>query len=118
MEKWLEQWKEGSRYQEIWIEGDGDEQALMALINGDRGWLMYLREEGDAGFSSRNPDDQGTEGQLEFLLDNGQMDDYPVAWTLPLEQVKQALDYFEHYRKPPAFITWHNDGDDGVSLNE
>ena len=29
--------------------------ALCALLNKDRGWLMYLREAGDAGFSSRYP---------------------------------------------------------------
>jgi hypothetical protein len=33
---------------------------LYALINGDLGWLMYLRESGDAGFSSRNPDYSGS----------------------------------------------------------
>lgn len=40
-------------FQEIWEEGRHG-QLLCALIAGSMGWLMYLRGEGDAGFSSRN----------------------------------------------------------------
>ncbi|WP_315115747.1 hypothetical protein [uncultured Clostridium sp.] len=79
------------KYKEIWIYNETDEQALCALINGEYGWLMYLREEGDAGFSSRNPDYKGTEDA--------------------------TIEYFKKYHKPPKFVVWHNDSGDGVSLN-
>ena len=106
------------RYKEIWVYTEDDEQAMMALINGDFGWLMYLREEGDAGFSSRNPEYTGSDDEtMEFYLSNGQLDEYPLAWVLPIDQVKRALDYFEKHHKPPKFITWHNDSNDGTSLN-
>jgi hypothetical protein len=36
-------------YEEVWVRLP-DGQSLCALINGDWGWLMYLREEGDSGF--------------------------------------------------------------------
>ena len=79
---------------------------------------MYLREEGDAGFSSRNSEYIGSDDEtMEFYLSNGQLYEYPLAWVLPIDQVKRALDYFEKYHKPPKFITWHNDSNDGVSLN-
>jgi hypothetical protein len=38
---------------------DPEGPILCALINGELGWLMYLREEGDSGFSSRNPNYDG-----------------------------------------------------------
>jgi hypothetical protein len=44
-------------FHEIW-EGF-EEKSMLALINGDRGWLMYLEEPGDSGYSSRNPAYQG-----------------------------------------------------------
>lgn len=48
---------------------------MMALINGEFGWLMYLREDSDAGFSSRNPIYTGSEDEtMEFYLSNGQLD--------------------------------------------
>ncbi len=47
-----------SRFDEVWVNLP-DGQAMCALINDDFGWLMYLRENGDAGFSSRNPDSPG-----------------------------------------------------------
>ncbi|MEO3946880.1 hypothetical protein [Gorillibacterium sp. CAU 1737] len=107
------------QYQEIWVTNEPDEQTVVALLNGEYGWLMYLREEGDAGFSSRNPDYAGPEeATMEFFLSNGQCDEYPMAWVLPVERVYAAIEYFKIHHKPPAFIVWHNDSNDGVSLNE
>lgn len=105
--------------QEIWLSNEEDEQAMMALINGKFGFLMYLREEGDAGFSSRNPKYTGPENEMmAFYLSNGQLDHYPMSFVLPLNQVNEALDFFKKHHKPPTFITWWNDSGDGVSLNE
>ncbi len=107
-------WEKGP-YKEIWVEPketEEDERAMMALINGDWGWLMYLREEEDSGFSSRNPDYKGTDddGQMmDFLLSNGQLDQYPLSYVLPVEQVMKALIYFEERHELPEFIAWHDD---------
>lgn len=98
-----------NHFKEIWVYSE-DEQSMCALINGDYGWLMYLREEGDAGFSSRNPDYTGSDDEtMEFTLSNGQVDEYPLAWVLPVEIVNKALEYFEKNHKLPDFITWHDD---------
>jgi hypothetical protein len=68
---------------EVWLEAP-DGQSLCALINGDVGWLMYVREPRDAGFRSRNPSYQGDlQAQIEYRLSNGQLDSYPSAWALP-----------------------------------
>lgn len=106
---------EKEQYKEIWIyseETEEDERAMMALINEDWGWLMYLCEEGDTGFSSRNPDYAGTDDDgkmMDFMLSNGQFDHYPLSYVLPVEQVMKALDYFEKHHKLPEFIMWHDD---------
>jgi hypothetical protein len=105
-----------SKYDEIWVE-TSDGQAMCALINGNLGWLMYLRESGDAGFSSRNPNYTGpSDAMLEYFVSNGQGDEYPMAWALPIEEIRRALDYFERERKPPPFVTWHNDSGDGTII--
>jgi hypothetical protein len=90
---------------------------LCALINGDLGWLMYLREYGDAGFSSRNPEYDGpADTKVNFKLDNGQMDEYPRAWCYPVDIVERALKHFVETGLPPTFICWHNDSGDGASI--
>jgi Immunity protein Imm1 len=105
-----------SRFREVWVNTE-DGQTLCALINGDLGWLMYLRESGDAGFSSRNPEFTGPEDEIvEYYLSNGQRDEYPRAWALPVADVERALDYFRRTHEPPPFIVWHNDSGDGVQL--
>ena len=103
-------------YKEIWIELE-DGQSMCALINRDKGMLMYLREIGDAGFSSRNPNYKGiSDKKLDFYLENGQLDEYPLSWVLPIEEINKALNYFEIEKKPPSFITWHNDSGDGTII--
>ena len=105
-----------SRYSEVW-EHTPDGKALCALINGDMGWLLYLRGQGDAGFSSRNPSYSGPpDAAIEYYLSNGQRDEYPAAWALPLADIQRALAYFREHAQPPPFIAWHNDSDDGVSI--
>jgi hypothetical protein len=105
-----------SQYLEIWIDSP-DGQSMCALINGEQGMLLYLRLEGDAGFSSRNPKYTGPDdATLEYYLSNGQRDEYPLVCALPLDEVNRALEYFESNHKPPAFISWHNESGDGVKL--
>ncbi|MBN9417018.1 MAG: hypothetical protein J0I12_16345 [Candidatus Eremiobacteraeota bacterium] len=81
---------------------------LSALRNEQCGWLMWLAEEGDAGFSSRG--DCSAEGETEFLLSNGQRDVYPTAWVLPLETVQRAIAHFEQSGERAPFVDWHDDG--------
>jgi hypothetical protein len=98
-----------SKFEEIWIEAP-DGSAICALINGDVGWLMFLREPGDAGCSSRNPRYAGQpEATIEYRLDNGQHDEYPAAWALPEPEIRRALDHFSRTHEKPPFILWHED---------
>jgi hypothetical protein len=105
------------RYREI-CDVASDGQSLVALVNGDVGWLTYLRAPGDAGFSSRNPHYVGVrEAMIEYLLGIGQRDEYPASWALPVSEISQALEYFREHRRPPPFIMWHNDSGDGVVIS-
>jgi len=107
---------------------DGEGPSLFALLNGDIGWLMYLRhDDGDTGFSSRNPafgsSDVTPERPafvsrfggvlvpvIEYRLANGQMDEYPASWALHEQQIMSALEYFvEHEGSRAPFVHWHDD---------
>jgi Immunity protein Imm1 len=94
---------------EIWLTRR-DGQALSLLVSGDRGWLMFLREAGDAGFSSRGADAVARRrGTLPFRLSNGQVDEHPVRWTVPIEDALRVVEhFFEHGERAP-FIRWHAD---------
>ena len=73
---------------------------------------MFLRYEGDAGFSSRSSDRPFSKNKLEFELSNGQVDEYPEAWTLPTDDVLDALRSFAQTSSVPESITWSNDSGD------
>jgi len=96
-------------FDEIWLEAP-DGQSLCALINGDRGWLMYLRAPGDSGFSSRDPSYLGDpHATIEYRLSNGQHDWYPASWSLPIVEIRRALDYFAREHARPPDVAWHAD---------
>jgi len=102
-----------SQFRELWVESP-DGKILFALINSDVGWLMYLRGQGDAGFSSRNPEYSGPpDEKVKYKLNNGQVDYYPRAWAYPVATVERALEHFRSTGSPPTFIEWHNDSGDG-----
>jgi len=98
------------RFREIWLSVEAG-PALCAQLNGNVGWLMYLRtSDGDAGFSSRNPAFQGSPAAtVEYRLSNGQRDEYPASWAFGEEEVLRALDYFVEHRSRAPFIHWHDD---------
>jgi hypothetical protein len=101
----------GEAFREVWIEVK-DGPALCALFNGRIGWLMYMHESGDAGFSSRNLDYEGkADAMLEYRLGNGQHDFYPANWALPENGVIKALEYFVECQQRAPFIQWHDDSD-------
>jgi hypothetical protein len=95
------------QFKEIWLQGPS-KQSICALINGNVGWLMYLRFEGDAGYSSRNPLETSEEN-IEYILSNGQRDEYPKKWAYPIDTLKAALFSFIDNGALPKQVEWHDD---------
>jgi hypothetical protein len=93
---------------EIWVERP--EGRVCALVSGDRGWLMWLRSDGDPGLSSRDPAYAGPpDAEWPFVLGNGQVDYYPASWTLAATRVAAALEQFSGTSTMPSDVAWHDD---------
>ncbi|MCB1326814.1 MAG: hypothetical protein KDK35_16385 [Leptospiraceae bacterium] len=106
------------QFSELWIERDSF-PTICALLNGENGWLMYLRYAGDAGFSSRNPNYDGPQDlMIDYHLQNGQHDRYPASWAYPRETIFSALRAFAESRQLNQLISWHNDSMDGNTAPE
>ena len=89
---------------ELWISVPSGPSMCM-LRNGDRAWLMYLRENGDSGFVSLG--DPKRNGVEHYTLSNGQVDEYPLAWCIDLEQCYKAIAYFfVNEGARPDWLTW------------
>ncbi len=99
------------QFLEVWAQRP-EGSALCALVNGQLGWLMFLREPGDAGFSSRNPSYTGpADATVEYQLENGQEDLYPASWAVELGDLVNALRSFLQTGVRPSGITWHDDSE-------
>jgi ribosomal protein L7/L12 len=115
------------QFREIWVSMDSGGPSLVALINTNIGWLMYLRhDDGDPGFSSRNPAYNESDAMqsglafdslfrgkhvpvIEYQLSNGQVDEYPASWALPEPDIIPALEYFvQHEGRRAPFVHWHD----------
>jgi hypothetical protein len=93
---------------EVWLSEE-DGPSLCVLKSGGRALLMFLRRAGDPGMTSRSELTESG-GTLSFTLSNGQVDEYPVAWTVPFDRARQAAEYFWFHRGPAPFVVWHDDG--------
>lgn len=90
---------------EFWIECEDGPQMSM-LRNGPHAWLMYLRHgDGDWGFCSLS--EELPPGTAEFTLSNGQVDEHPLAWCIPLDQCRRAIhSFFETAGGMPRDVVW------------
>jgi len=105
-------------FSEVWLEASAKGPSLVMLVNGRDALLMYFPGNGAIfGLTSRNPAYTGVpDAQIEFILANGDMEDYPARWTVPLaEGCAVCRDFVERQGARSSLITWHDDAkrDDG-----
>ncbi|TAK73211.1 MAG: hypothetical protein EPO12_22745 [Aquabacterium sp.] len=90
---------------ELWASID-EGPSLCMLRNGKHAFLMYLRFSEDPGFVSSG--DAEAQGLIEYELSNGQLDEYPAAWCIPIEQCYRAVNYFfVNKGRRPEWLSWH-----------
>ncbi|MED5596228.1 Imm1 family immunity protein [Janthinobacterium sp. P210006] len=96
---------------ELWLTQATDAEqgpALCMLRNGGNAWLMYLSGQDDLSFHSLG--DEEADGACSYLLTNGQVDEYPEAWCIDVEQCQRAfLAFFKTGGAQPAVIAWEAD---------
>jgi hypothetical protein len=98
------------QFAEIWMQFAPESPTICALINGEAAWLMYLRHEGDAGFSTRNPNYAGPpKAIIEYYLANGQRDTYPASWNITSNEAVRALEYFFLKEAMAPWLEWHEE---------
>ena len=67
--------------------------------------FLYLRFEGDSGYVSKA--DSSSSAVVKYRLGNGQVDEYPASWSLPLDRCYQAMAYFfVNDGLRPARVRW------------
>ena len=90
---------------ELWVSVEGGPSMRM-LRNGRHAWLMYLRFQDDSGLVSQGK--TSAPGMVPYVLANGQVDEYPLAWCIDVEQSYKALAYFfVNEGAQPSWVHWH-----------
>jgi Immunity protein Imm1 len=99
-----------TQFSEVWLQHTDGWPAIAALVNGEAAWLMYVRHEGDAGFSTRNPLYTGpNKAVIEYYLSNGQRDEYAASWNITTTGALRALEYFFEEEGMAPWLTWQDD---------
>ncbi len=84
---------------EIWVEYT-EESKICILLNATRIYLMYLNDDSSFVVLDKNIDDFNlTE---EFILSNGQIDEYPLYQTISRKRLNEIIDMF--IKKQDKFI--------------
>jgi hypothetical protein len=90
---------------ELWLSLK-DGPSICMLRSGKHAWLMYLRFDSDSSFVSQGQ--VNAQGVASYVLANGQIDEYPLAWCIDLEQCYKTLAYFfVNEGARPDWISWH-----------
>jgi len=98
------------QFSEVWLQHTAGWPASAALINGEAAWLMYVRHEGDAGFSTRNPLYTGPKkAVIEYYLSNGQRDEYPASWNITTAEAIRGLEFFFEEEGMAPWLHWYDD---------
>ena len=99
-----------TQFSEVWMQHEAGWPAMGALINGEAAWLMHVRYEGDAGFSTRNPLYAGPEkAVIEYYLSNGKRDEYPASWNITTAEAIRGLQYFLEQEAMAPWLQWHEE---------
>jgi len=99
-----------TQFSEVWLQHTEGWPAIAALVNGDAAWLMFIRHEADAGFSTRNPQYSGPpKAMIEYYLSNGQRDEYAAAWNITTAEALRALEYFLERETMAPWLSWYDD---------
>jgi hypothetical protein len=98
------------QFAEIWMQYAAENPTICALTNGQAAWLMYLRYEGDAGFSTRDPNYSGPpKAVIEYYLANGQRHEYPASWNITTAEAMRALEYFFLKEEMAPWLQWQEE---------
>jgi hypothetical protein len=99
-----------SQFLEVWLQHTAGWPAMAALINGQAAWLMYVRHEGDAGFSTRDPKYAGPKkAVIEYYLSSGQRDEYPASWNITTAEAIRGLEFFFEEEGMAPWLQWNDD---------
>ena len=91
-------------YTEAWLNND-EKESICLLKAQDHMFLMYLRYPGDSGFITKGSDE--SDSSIEFVLSNGQADEYPLSWCIDCESAYKGLAYFyENNGEQSPYIEW------------
>lgn len=100
------------QFAEIWLSLNTENTpSICALINKSRASVMYLRYNGDIGFSAKDLTQSNKTDIINFYLSNGQLDQHPISSTIPVNDALNALKYFYIHQDMEPSITWHDDGE-------
>ncbi len=90
-----------------WLESSRG-RTITLVSNGFRAMLMLLEHsDGDPGEHAIDPAGVGSSGG--FVLENGQVDDYPDQDTVPMGEALRILAHLVAEGVPPSDASWHVD---------
>jgi hypothetical protein len=100
-------YRHDDRYGAFWLSEKKDVwPALGLFINGDQACMFYFRGEGDPGFHSLGPEPDNFKDEVDFVIDNYQLDRYPRAMVVPASQALAAFEEFFRSGTQPSGVRW------------
>jgi hypothetical protein len=97
------------KYGAFWLWLAEEQQggpALAMFVNADEACMFYIREEGDPGFHSLGSEPENFKDEVDFVIDNYQLDRYPRAMIVPATQAIATFEEFFLTGVQPSTVRW------------
>ena len=90
--------------------GRDDGSWTMVLVSGDRAFVTLSIEIDRENYFAVDPDFAGADFLIPFRLSNGQVDEVPRSWTVPLADALASVEDFVSTGARSGRLTWRTSG--------
>ena len=98
-----------AEFTEVWLNRGGETTSMLTNRKHNRAFLMFLTDDNPTGFHAISRNETEPDEAIDFLLDNGQVDEIEYSDTVSLSDASRALKHFFTYGGMASFILWHDD---------
>ena len=98
-----------TEFTEVWLSCNDETISMLTNRENNRAFLMLLTDDNPAGFHAISRNETEPDEAINFLLDNGQMDEIEYSDTVSLSDAFRALKHFYENGGMASFILWHSD---------
>lgn len=98
-----------AEFTEVWLWRGDETLSMLTNRERDKAFLLFLTDDNPTGFHAVSQNNAWVDEPVDFLLNNGQVDEWEASEIVSLSEGMRALERFSAHGGMAPFIVWHDD---------